>query len=294
MGKRINLDMGVLRTFVAGFELGSFGRAADRLGRSQSAVSAQLRKLEEQVGEPLVQKAGRKLSLTTAGEGMLSYARRILELNDEAVDAIRGSQVEGWVRLGLPQDFAESSLPEVLARFARAHPKVRVEVQVDRSVPLVERTVKGELDLALVWGHADAPHAMHIAEVPIAWIGRADWPGVANLGGEPLPLIALTSPCPFRSAGIAALDAAGIAWRLTFTSLSLSGLWAAAEAGLGITLRTAYDISPRLAVLDPQAFGLPELPSVPLTLYRAQADASPAAQRLLEILLETLSAKLGN
>ncbi len=100
MSLRTNLDMDVLRTFVMGFELGSFARAADRLGRSQSAISSQLRKLEEQVGHTLVQKSGRGLVLTTAGESLLSYARRLLELNDEALDTVRGSDLEGWVRLG--------------------------------------------------------------------------------------------------------------------------------------------------------------------------------------------------
>jgi DNA-binding transcriptional LysR family regulator len=120
MAIRTNLDMDVLRTFVTGFELGSFARAAERLGRSQSAVSTQLRKLEDQVGQPLVQKSGRGLVLTTAGEGLLGYAKRLLELNDEAVDRIRGADVDGWARLGLPQDFAESWLPAVLNRFSRA------------------------------------------------------------------------------------------------------------------------------------------------------------------------------
>ena len=151
MARSLNLHMDALRSFVTGFELGNFARAAERLGRSQSAVSTQLRKLEMQVGQPLVQKSGRTLALTIAGEGLLSYAKRLLDLNDEAVDSLRGADVEGWARLGLPQDFAESWLPTVLSRFTRAHPKVRVEVHVDRTVPLIEKTLKGELDLALVW-----------------------------------------------------------------------------------------------------------------------------------------------
>ena len=147
-----NLDMDVLRSFVTGTELGSFAKAADRLGRSQSAISLQLKKLEEQVGEVLLRKDGRGLALTASGEIMLSYARRLLELNDEALAATRGVAVEGWVRLGLVQDFAESWLPLLLGRFARAHPQIRVDVQVDRGVNLAEAVEKGELDLALCWG----------------------------------------------------------------------------------------------------------------------------------------------
>jgi DNA-binding transcriptional LysR family regulator len=286
---RINLDMDVLRTFVTGFELGSFARAAERLGRSQSAVSTQLRKLEEQVGQPLVQKAGRGLALTPAGESMLGYAKRLLDLNDEAIDRLRGTELEGWARLGLVQDFAESWLPAVLKRFSRAYPRVRIEVQVGLGAQLVEKMLKGELDVALVWGGVgDAPHAQQVAAVPIHWIGQPDWPGLASLGGEPLPFAAFVPPCTFRSAAVAALDGGGLPWRLVFTSPSLSGLWAAAEGGLGITARTAVGLPKTLRVLDPAETGLPVLPCAPLTLHQAEADLSPAVARLTDILLETI------
>ncbi|WP_186229205.1 LysR substrate-binding domain-containing protein [Burkholderia gladioli] len=286
MSSRTNLDMDVLRTFVMGFELGSFARAADRLGRSQSSVSTQLRKLEEQIGLPIVQKSGRGLALTTAGESLLSYAKRLLELNDEAVDTIRGSDLEGWVRLGLPQDFADSMLPAVLGRFAKAHPRVRVEVQVDRSVALIEKTIKGDLDMALAWGDSStSPNAQRIAELPVSWIGHPDWPGRQSLGSEPLPLIAFEPPCAFRTAGVDALDAAGIPWRLVFTSPSLSGLWAAAEARLGITLRTTISLPKTLVALDPVVMGLPPLPASPLTLHCAEAEPNAAVQRLTDIVV---------
>jgi DNA-binding transcriptional LysR family regulator len=294
MPGRTNLDMDVLRTFVTGFELGSFARAADRLGRSQSAVSSQLRKLEDQVGQPLVQKSGRGLALTTAGESLLSYAKRLLELNDEAVASVRGAEVEGWARLGLPQDFAESWLPPVLSRFAQAHPRVRVEVQVDRSPPLVEKIVKGELDIALLWGSdVKTPHAVRVADVPMAWIGKPDWPGLKALGAEPLPLGAFAPPCVFRSAAIEALDNAGVSWRLAFTTPSLSGLWAAAEGGLGITARTTVGMPKTLVALDAAAVGLPALPAVPLTLVCAEAELAASVVRLKSILVETIEESVG-
>jgi DNA-binding transcriptional LysR family regulator len=289
MAVRTNLDMDVLRTFVMGFELGSFARAADRLGRSQSAVSAQLRKLEEQIGTPLVQKSGRGLALTTAGESLLSYAKRLLELNDEAVETIRGADLEGWVRLGLPQDFADTFLPAVLGRFARAHPKVRVEVQVDGSARLIEKTLQGELDVALAWGNSSGmPHAEWVANLSIAWVGLPEAGNTRDLGADPLPLIAFAPPCSFRAAGIAALDEANIPWRLVFTSPSLSGLWAATEAGLGITVRTTIAMPRTLAVLDPLATGLPVLPPIPLSLHRNEPEARPVVRRLTEIVLETV------
>lgn len=291
---RTNLDMDVLRTFVTGFELGSFTRAAERLGRSQSAISTQLRKLEDQVGQPLVQRSGRGLTPTTAGESLLGYAKRLLELNDEAVDSVRSADVEGWVRLGLPQDFAESWLPAVLNRFSRAHPKIRVEVQVDRSIPLIEKTIKDELDIALAWDDGNAaPHTERVADFLMVWIGRPDWPGVHSLGSEPLALATFAPPCSFRSAAVTALDGAGIPWRLAFTSPSLSGLWAAAEGGLGITVRTTVSMPKALTALDPNITGLPQLPVIPLVLHRAEASPSPAVARLTDILLETIREDVG-
>src|SRR6202012_3632185 len=123
--RRIHFDLDVLRTFVAGVELGSFAKAADRLGRATSAVSAPLKKLEDQAAPPVLRKSGRGMVLTEAGETMLASARRLLELNDEAAAALHGAELEGWVRLGLQEDFGESLLADVLGRFARAHPKVR-------------------------------------------------------------------------------------------------------------------------------------------------------------------------
>ncbi|WP_294646257.1 LysR substrate-binding domain-containing protein [uncultured Aureimonas sp.] len=270
---RPNLDIDTLRTFVLGFELGSFARAADRVGRSQSAVSAQLRKLEEQVGQPLVIKSGRGLALTGAGERLLSYARRILDLNDEAVNCLRRSELAGRVRLGLPQHFAEAWLPEVLGRFARVNSKAMVEIVVEKVHALVEKTRQGELDLSLAWGASvDAPHRTLIAEVPTVWIGRQNWRlGLAD-HGEPVPLVAFGSPCSFRDPAISALDQAGLPWRIAVSSPSLSGLWAAASAGLGITMRTRIGLPPGLVALDPVETGLPALPSVSLTLVRAESE----------------------
>lgn len=293
MAAPINLNMDVLRTFVMGLELGSFSKAAQRLGRSQSALSTQLRRLEEQVGKPLLKKSGRGLTLTTAGESLLSYAKRILELNDEAIDGLRDAEVGGWVRLGIPQDFAEGWLTSVLGRFARAHPRVRVEVRAEQNVLLLERLRDAELDLALAWGANDkAVQIERLIDLPMVWVGRPDWHGVKGLGSEPLPLVAFEPPCVFRSAGIGALDAAGISWRLAFTSPSLAGLWAATGAGLGVTLRTTIGLPPTLAVLKARS-GLPLLPKVPLTLCRMKGDSTPAVKRLSEILRQTIAEQVG-
>lgn len=284
-----NLDMDVLRTFVTGTEMGSFAKAAARLGRSQSAISLQLKKLEEQVGETLLRKEGRGLALTAPGEILFSYAKRLLELNDEAVAAARGVAVEGWVRLGIVQDFAEHWLPTLLGRFARAHPAVRVEVTVDRGVNLAELVAKGELDVAMTWGDYETPHRRKLADVPIRWIGPV---GYRQDAGEPVPLIAFRPPCTFRKRAIEAMDGARLAWRVAFTSPSLTGLFAAVEAGLGVTPRTAIGLSPRLGLLG-QESGLPDLaPPIELFLHQAMERGAPAVERLSEALLETLDDEL--
>jgi DNA-binding transcriptional LysR family regulator len=286
---RVNLNMDVLRTFVTGLELGSFSKAAQRLGRSQSAISTQLRRLEEQAGKPLFKKSGRGLALTSAGENLLSYAKRILELNDEAIDGLKDAEVEGWVRLGIPQDFAEGWLTGVLGQFARSHPKVRVEVRAEQNIAILDRLVQGELDLALTWGADDKVRAEPLVDLPMVWIGRPDWAGPKRLGSEPLPLIAFEPPCVFRSAGIAALDQAGLGWRFSFTSPSLAGLWAATEAGLGVTLRTTIALPRSLTVLKPVSSGLPALPKVQLTLCRKKRGGAAVVNRLAEILRETIA-----
>ncbi len=196
-----NLDMDALRSFVTGMELGSFARAADRLGRSTSAISAQLKKLEEQAGVSLVRKSGRGLVPTASGEQLLSYGRRILDLNDEAVAAVKGVDLDGWVRLGLQEDFGDALLPQVLGRFARSHPRVSIEGRIARNSELIERVTSGDLDLAIAWdGGETVPFARRIAEVPLCWLGAADLDADWRTDRDgPVALAALDAPCLFRS-----------------------------------------------------------------------------------------------
>jgi DNA-binding transcriptional LysR family regulator len=301
---QVMFDLDVLRSFSTGIALGSYAKAADRLGRSTSAVSAQLKKLEAQAETPLFRKAGRGLALTDAGETLLAYAHRLLDLNEEAAAAMRGADLQGWVRLGLQEDFGESLLPAVLGRFARAHPKVRIETSMARCAELRERLALGRLDLAMVWdtgGSAPMPHGERVLDAPLQWIGMADasaqqrpgwWPTpqarAQRAGGEPLPLVLLDAPCPLRDMATAALDRAGIPWRHAFTSASLAALWAAASAGLGLTLRTPWGLPRTVRGLDPVAAGLPALPQMALFLYRAQAEPEPPVQQLAALLRQAV------
>ena len=304
----VMFDLDVLRSFATGVSLGSFARAADRLGRSTSAISAQLRKLESQAGTALFRKAGRGLELTDAGETLLAYAHRLLALNEEAGAAMRGADLEGWVRLGLQEDFGETLLPAVLGRFARAHPKVRIEACVARSWELRERLELGGLDLALAWDMGEqpiSPHAQRVARLPLQWIGPADaamcdapwWkererrpggPAARRTAPEPLPLVLLDGPCPLRAIVTGVLDRAGVPWRHAFASSSLAALWAASAAGLGLSVRTPFGLPRQVRAVDRALLGLPALPQMSLSLYRAQAQPEAPAARLATLLLEAV------
>jgi DNA-binding transcriptional LysR family regulator len=288
----INLDIDLLRTLVAAQTLGSFQRAADQVGRSQSAVSQQMRKLEERVGVPLFRKDGRALALTDAGVALLSHATRLLALNDDAVSALRGIAVEGHVRFGLPIDFAEGWLPIALGRFRRAHPGVHFEAVVDRNRRLLERLDRRELDLALTLNHGARPDAEHVTAMPPAWLGpSADL--LPHAARDPVPLAMFEAPCFFRDAALAALDRAGIRWRIAFTSPSLHGLWAAVEAGLGFTLRTAVGLPPGVReIVGDARLPLPAAPAFAVSLHDGGRPLQAGAARLRAIVMETFAANL--
>lgn len=289
--RRPTFDLDALRSFVLGVELNSFARAAERLARSTSAVSAQLKKLEQQSGTALVRKVGRSTMPTEAGELLLSYARRMLELNDAAAEALRANELQGSVRVGLLEDFGENLLPTVLGRFARAHVNVRIEVHVGRNADLRERLLSGRLDLALIWEDGPLPaQAERLGQLPLCWIGPAEADSLSYSPDDPLPLVTFEAPCLVRTFVTAALDRAGIAWRVASTSPSLGGLWAATTAGLGLTVRTRIGLPAGVRALPPGHLGLPALPALGLLLLRA--DASPATTELANIVREHLRLEL--
>jgi DNA-binding transcriptional LysR family regulator len=285
----INFDLSVLRTLVAVERGGSFARAAERVGRSESAVSLQLKRLEQQIGQPLFRRAGRNMVLTEAGERMLAYAKRLIALNDEAVDAVVRPRLGGIVRLGVPADFAQTWLPTALARFARLCPSVEVETTIERSPALAARLGRGELDLAMAFATEPPDQARWSGTIPMAWIGPRDYGRHAQ---DPVRLAVFDPPCLFRAAAETALDRHGIAWTVDFRSQSLASLWAAVTAGLGVTVRTPEGLPPQLTALG-EAAGLPPLPSTSLALFERPTQSSPAAAWLAKLLTETLATTLG-
>jgi DNA-binding transcriptional LysR family regulator len=286
-----NLDMAALRSLVTVLDRGGLAHAAERIGRSPSAISQQMRKLELQVGEPLFRKQGRRVVLTEAGDRVHAYARRILELNDEAVHAVRGAAIDGAVRFGLPGDFAESWLPAALGQFRKAYPAVRVDVLVEPNRLLLERLDRGELDLVLAMNQGERADAERLAKLPMTWIGPAGTGEVVR-PDTVLDLALYQPPCFFRQAGTAALDRAGIAWRPAFVTASLHSLWAGVAAGLGITVRTGADLPPSLMRLD-KRHGLPPLPGVELCLHVAPGPPSAALTHLRQAVTEQARTHLG-
>lgn len=280
-----NLEIDLLRTFVTIAEARSFTRAGERLGRSQSAISLQMRRLEDRLGRQLLSRDPRHVVLTAEGEAILPQVRRMLRLNDEIVSQLHEEDVAGEVRLGAPEDFATLHLPEILGAFARAHPKVNLTVTCDLTLHLLDRLRDGALDLALIKREPMGPDVgVRVWREPLVW-AAADR-GVLEPGGT-APLVVAPSPCVYRKRAITALEGAGRSWRAAYTSPSLAGQHAALRAGLGITVLPRDMIPPDLVTLDAQD-GLPALADAEIALLRAQTAVPPAAERLADFVLSSL------
>lgn len=279
-----NLDLDTVRTLIVANDLGGYRQAAKRLSRTPSAISLQMKRLQEDIGATLFRKDGRGTALTEAGEIALRYGRRMLALNDELLDTVRGASLAGSVTLGFSQDFAETVLPTVLSKFTKLYPLVLMEVRIEGNVALVEAVQKGELDMALAVGQEDRPTAQRIGELELVWIAGQDF---TARSGQPLPLVLLGPQCAFRKKAIEKLDEASIPWRIAAVSPSLAGLWASAIGGLGITARTSLGLPTRLAS-DRTLLNLPTLGSFPVTLHSRPKATSAGVERLGAIISEVL------
>jgi len=280
------LDIDLLRSFVSVVDAGGFTRAGERVHRTQSTVSQQIKRLEDTFGRPLLHRNGKRVALTEEGERLLSYARRILALAQEAHQVVAQSAGEGVVRLGLPEDFAASRLAQVLARFARSRQGARLDVRCDLSVRLRDDLDRGELDLILF--KRDAGERGGIA----CWPERLSWIASRrrelDVRRDPVPLVVFPQGCLYRNRAIHALEAAGRAWYIAYTSPNFYGIQAAVSVGLGIS------ILPQAAILaDHRVLGAKEgfarVPNTELALLAAP-DASPATRRLADVLADFCTA----
>ncbi|MPQ67593.1 hypothetical protein GC387_13230 [Pseudomonas sp. MWU12-2323] len=199
---------------------------------------------------------------------------------------MQGARIEATVRIGLQDDFAEHLLSDVLRRFSRVHPLVSLEVSIARNAELLSRIENGRLDLALAWeAGASTPHATRLGETQMHWIGSRELPAPSPADNLPLPLVVFDAPCILRSAATKALDQARIPWRVVLTSPSVSGIWAAVSAGLGITLRTRIGLPPQLALIE----SLPALPMLGYVLHQAVAAPTAAVRQLSELIQASLA-----
>jgi DNA-binding transcriptional LysR family regulator len=278
-----NLDLDLVRTFATIASLGSFTRAAARLGRQQSTISLQMQRLEETLGLKLLQRTPRSVALTSDGESFLQSARRILDLNDEIIARAREPDMRGVVRLGTPEDFATRHLPEVLSRFAQAYPAVSLEVTCDLTLNLLTRFRAGDFDLALIKRERSLDMSgVRVWREPLVWAAgdRDFW-----LGSAPLPLVVSPAPCVYRQRATDALDRAHRDWRVAYTCGSLAGSLAAVKAGLGVTVLPKGMVPSDLRVIDGKP--LPNLRDTEIALLQAES-LSPAAARLRDHVIRSL------
>lgn len=282
-----DLDIDLLRAFVGVAESGSFTRAAEKLNRTQSTVSQQIQRLEQAANAPLLLRDTRSLQLTEDGDRMLTYARRLLSLHDEARAAIGGVSHSGEIRLGVSEDIAPVALPKALAEFSRVHPRLYIAMQCDLSLSLTKQFHRGDLDVAVVKQDPSERSGERLKVDPLVWFSG---PGFALDPAEPVPLCLWPQGCIFRDRIINALDAAGIRWRIAYTSPSLAGVRAAVAAGLGVSAMMASVIEPGLKLVDRRRLKLPDLGEVALACHVvAKGRRAAAAQDLARFIASALT-----
>jgi len=275
-----NLDLELLRTFVAVADARSFAGAGLRIGRSQAAVSQQMQRLEAQVGVPLFRKEGRNKLLTPGALQLLGHARELLRINDDAIQsAISGAQA-GVLRIGSPHDVSDTLLPPILAHIARWAPGLRIELDVGRSPFLMEALHRGEIDMTLSTREDASLDGVLLRTSPTVWICASQYEHVRH---APIPLVLADEPSIFGRLAIEALDAARMRWREAYVASNLLGVKAALRAQLGVTARSIELLGPELRVLG-DSDDLPRLPDVHYYLRIRPHNANSLARQAFDLL----------
>jgi DNA-binding transcriptional LysR family regulator len=276
------LDLELLRSFVSVVEAGGFTRAGERVHRTQSTVSQQIKRLEDDLGQVLLNRNGKDVTPTEAGERLLSYARRLLALAEEARDVVAHKTPEGAVKLGIPEDFAAYRLAKLLASFSRAHPNLRLDVRAYQSLDLKRDLERGDIDLALLKRNAGEGGAIAAWPEQVYWVTSKSHP--VDIKSPSLPLIGFPPGCLYRARAIHALERIGRAWHTAYTSSSLAGIQAAIAAGMGLGILSDMAIQADHRVLT-AGEGFAPIERTELALV-ASPDASPATLRLADRLAE--------
>ncbi|MBC7199042.1 LysR substrate-binding domain-containing protein [Stutzerimonas balearica] len=275
-----SIDTELLRSFVAIADHGGFTRAAEAVNRTQSAVSMQMKRLEEDVLQrPLFERSGRQVRLTAEGQVLLGYARRILKLHGEVITTLRQPHMVGAVRIGTPDDYVMRFLPGILARFAQAYPLVQVEVHCEPSGQLLGRK---DLDLTIVTREPGTEIGQLLRQERFVWAEAA---GFDLQQQRPIPLAMFNSGCFCRAWVCNALEAAEIDYRIAYTSPSLSAIMALVGAGLAVTAQLQSLIPTDLRILG-EAEGLPPLPLSSIVLLRNAQTQSPVTEALAEYIVD--------
>lgn len=276
------LEPELLQSFVAIAETGSFTEAAKRIHRTQSAVSMQIKRLEELLGRPVFLRNGRSVSPTPDGELLLGHARRILRAHREALAAFDGSALEGTVRIGTPDQYASLFLPDILAAFAVEHPRVHVEVICDISVNLKQRFEAETLDLALLTCGHGLEGGVIVLDEPLVWAGSARHCVHEEV---PVPLALFETGCIYRRCALEGLTELGRPYRLAYTSMSLAAIEAALRAGLAVSAIPRFAVRDGLRILGERE-GYPPLTNFQVALLKRPRAASPVLDRLEEHVIE--------
>ncbi len=264
----MNLDSHLLRTFLAIVDGGSFAAAANQVCRTQSAVTMQIQRLEQVVGQSLFERGGRAVKLTPKGAVLLSYARQIIRLQSDAISELSTTPMVGKVRFGTPDDYALRILPRILSRFAIEYPMVEVEVRCETSAGLLSLLGSSALDFALISRTPERPQGDLLRKEPVVWAAS---PKLHIQDINPLPLAVFQADCLLRQMVTSALTLAGREYRIAYSSPNLSALLAVASAGLAIAALPESSVPPNLQVLGvAQAF--PVLPTLELAIVTGKSD----------------------
>jgi len=278
------LDLDQLQTFVAIADTGSFTRAAEQVFRTQSAVSMQMRRLEERLGKSLFEKDGRTNRLTEDGERLLFHARRLLRLNRETLAAFDDASLEGHVRIGTPDDYADRFLPEIMARFSRSNPRVELSVICEPTVNLVEQMRRGQLDIALVTHDDDKGLSEVVRREPLLWVGSINH----AVHEEPIVPLAVGRPtCLWRRAACELLDETGREYRILFTSWSATVIIASVMSGLAVSVLPECALRPGMRILG-EADGFGQLPDCRIGIMRGHTSQPEIVDALARHISESL------
>lgn len=279
-----DLQLDWLKCFVAVVDAGSLSGAAGEVHRSQSAVSMQLKKLEDALGHRLLERDARKLQLTPEGQTLLGYARRILDLHAEAQVVLKGEELTGRVRLGVPDDYAAKYLTPVLKRFAPRHSGVEIELDCEQSTSLIPRVASGDLDLALV-SRDHSRRGTLLFHEPMVWVGSAQFELWRR---DPLPIAVYEDTSLARRSAINSLAQQGRRYKVVYNSSSLAGQIAAVESGLAVAVLTQCSAPGHLQILGREQ-GLGPLEPMEVAVYRSRdSRGSKAVDSLQSLLIKTL------